>query len=156
MKTIVLTTIALSTIFSVPAIAGNYQVQGSSKDLRLEQDNETRQDNTSYIGNTAVYNMGQSASMRIDDVYCPVPVFMLSGSHVDGGSTAVSGSVVFPLGGKNLDSCTKAASARATYHAVKAEESVAVTCANLAANGITITDEEKFPELANLCVGVEY
>jgi hypothetical protein len=154
MKTIALTTAALLT-FSAPAMAGSYDVSGSSKDLRLEQDNETQQNNTSSIGNTAVYNMGQAASMRIDDVYCPVPVFMLSGSAVDGGTSAVSGSLVFPLGGRNLESCSKAAEARAKYHAVKAEESVAVTCANLQANGITITDEEKYPELANLCTGVD-
>ncbi len=158
---------ALSAAMLFPSNAWSQVVQdqANSNDQTITNDNALG--NTGVVNQTAVYNLGESATYGFRGIVCPRPSVVISGSgngnSFDGNSStsyAVSGAVIFPLGGQVGDNCREFTTtllerekAELEEFKIKSAGEIIQLCAQLISSGIRVTPEE-YPLIAPKCSAV--
>ena len=131
-----------------------------------EQTLDNDQNNAAAINQTGIYNIGDSATYKIQglggrNVVCPRPSFIVgSGFNSNDGinfeensSYAFNASFIVPLGGKLGKTCEGMATTIARKTQYDLEIINARSCAELLGAGISL-NPEKFPTLSQVCEGV--
>jgi hypothetical protein len=131
-----------------------------------EQTLDNDQNNAAAINQTGIYNIGDSATYKIQglggrNVVCPRPSFIVgSGFNSNDGinfeensSYAFNASFIVPLGGKLGKTCEGMANTIARKTQYDLEIINARSCAELLGAGISL-NPEKFPTLSQVCEGV--
>ncbi len=159
------------------------QDEGNTNEQFIQNQNGNANDldNTGVLNQTAVYNVGQSATYGFRGVWCPRPSFIVNGST--GGTTYgsnssdsynLSAALIVPIGGKVGKNCEEITTNllesdqlnldiekfKWEVEQVKLEEykfnyamSVIEQCEALISRGVTVSPEQ-FPELAEKCAAV--
>ena len=128
-----------------------------------EQTLDNRQDNDSSINQTSIFNLGSSATYKIQglggrNVVCPKPSLIVGSGYNfadginfgDNSSYAVSASMIFPLGKKLGKTCKSLAKTIAQKTQYDLEISTASSCIELNQIGISL-DAQKFPTIFKAC-----
>ncbi len=131
-----------------------------------EQSLDNQQRNSAAINQTGVYNLGESATYKIQGlagihVVCPRPSLILgtSFSSYDGisfsnnASYGVNAALVFPLGGSLEGTCKRMAETIARKTQYDVEIINARACAELISAGIQL-NPDSFPTISAVCQGV--
>jgi hypothetical protein len=131
-----------------------------------EQKLDNQQRNSSAINQTGVYNIGESATYKIQgiagiNVVCPKPSLILGTavSSYDGislsnnASYGVNAAFVIPLGGSLENTCRRMAETIARKTQYDVEIINARACAELISAGIKL-NPDSFPTMAAVCKGV--
>jgi hypothetical protein len=131
-----------------------------------EQTLDNQQRNSAAINQTGVYNLGESATYKIQGlagihVVCPRPSLILgtSFSSYDGisfsnnASYGVNAAIVFPLGGSLEGTCKRMAETIARKTQYDVEIINARACAELISAGIKLSPDS-FPTISAVCQGV--
>ena len=131
-----------------------------------EQTLDNDQNNAAAINQTGIYNIGDAATYKIQDlggrqVVCPRPSLIVgTGYNSNDGinfgrnsSYGVNASFVVPLGGKIGKNCEGIADAIANKVQYDLEIINARACAELISAGVGL-NSEKFPTLFSVCDGV--
>ncbi|NDJ24873.1 hypothetical protein GS682_25160 [Nostoc sp. B(2019)] len=131
-----------------------------------EQTLDNQQRNSAAINQTGVYNLGESATYKIQGlagihVVCPRPSLILgtSFSSYDGisfsnnASYGVNAALVFPLGGSLENTCKRMAETIARKTQYDVEIINARACAELIGAGIQL-NPDSFPTISAVCKGV--
>ena len=131
-----------------------------------EQTLDNDQNNAAAINQTGIYNIGDSATYKIQglggrNVVCPRPSFIVGSgfnsnngiSFEDNSSYAFNASFVVPLGGDLGKTCEGMASTIARKTQYDLEIINARSCAELLSAGIRL-NSENFPTLSEVCKGV--
>ena len=125
-----------------------------------------KQNNAAAINQTSIFNLGSSATYKIEglggrQVVCPRPSLIVGSGYnfADGinfrenSSYAISASVIFPLGGKIGKTCSGMANTIARKTQVDFEISNARSCTTLINTGISL-NPLKFPTIFDVCQGI--
>lgn len=131
-----------------------------------EQTLDNDQNNAAAINQTGIYNIGDSATYKIQglggrNVVCPRPSFIIGSgfnsndgiNFEDNSSYAFNASFIVPLGGKLGETCEGMAQTIARKTQYDLEIINARSCAELLGAGINLSPE-KFPTLSEVCEGV--
>ena len=131
-----------------------------------EQTLDNDQNNAAAINQTGIYNIGDSATYKIQglggrNVVCPRPSFIVGSgfnssdgiSFEDNSSYAFNASFIVPLGGSLGKTCEGMASTIARKTQYDLEIINARSCAELLGAGIKL-NSENFPTLSKVCAGV--
>ncbi|AUS99086.1 hypothetical protein CLI64_00980 [Nostoc sp. CENA543] len=131
-----------------------------------QQSLDNQQRNSAAINQTGVYNLGESATYKIQGlagihVVCPRPSLILGTafSSYDGisfsnnASYAVNAAIVFPLGGSLESTCKGMAETIARKTQYDVEIINARACAELISAGIKLSPDS-FPTISAVCQGV--
>ena len=131
-----------------------------------EQTLDNDQNNAAAINQTGIYNIGDSATYKIQglggrNVVCPRPSFIIGSgfnsndgiNFEDNSSYAFNASFIVPLGGKLGETCEGMAQTIARKTQYDLEIINARSCAELLGAGINL-NPEKFPTLSEVCEGV--
>ena len=131
-----------------------------------EQILDNQQRNSAAINQTGVYNLGESATYKIQgvagiNVVCPRPSLILgtSLSSYDGisfsnnASYAMNAAIVFPLGGSLESTCKQMAETISRKTQYDVEIINARACAELISAGIQLSSDS-FPTISAVCKGV--
>ena len=131
-----------------------------------EQTLDNDQNNAAAINQTGIYNIGDSATYKIQglggrNVVCPRPSFIVGSgfnssdgiSFEDNSSYAFNASFIVPLGGSLGKTCEGMASTIARKTQYDLEIINARSCAELLGAGIEL-NSENFPTLSEVCKGV--
>lgn len=131
-----------------------------------EQTLDNQQRNSAAINQTGVYNLGESATYKIQgvagiNVVCPRPSLILgtSLSSYDGisfsnnASYAMNAAIVFPLGGSLESTCKQMAETISRKTQYDVEIINARACAELISAGIQLSSDS-FPTISAVCKGV--
>ena len=131
-----------------------------------EQTLDNDQNNAAAINQTGIYNIGDSATYKIQglggrNVVCPRPSFIIGSgfnsndgiNFEDNSSYAFNASFIVPLGGKLGETCEGMAQTIARKTQYDLEIINARSCAELLSAGINL-NPEKFPTLSEVCQGV--
>lgn len=155
--------LAMSAVIATPM----YVRAQSSQNQSNTMNNDNSLGNTGVVNQTAVYNLGQSATYGFRGIVCPRPSLVFSGSMngntFDGGdssSYAVSGAIIIPLGGQVGRNCeefstTLLAREQAELERYQVESSAEIVklCTNMISAGVQV-DAEVYPILARQCSAV--
>ncbi|MGK7934891.1 MAG: hypothetical protein AB4206_03665 [Xenococcaceae cyanobacterium] len=159
--------LAASAVIIAPSSVWAQVVQDQTNRNDQSIDNDNELGNTGVINQSATYNVGQSATYGFRGIVCPRPSFIISGSGNgnsfagnSSNSYAVSGALVFPLGGTVGKNCKDLSTTLLEAEQFKLEEykikSAAETvklCADMISAGIRVNAEE-YPILAKKCSAV--
>ena len=169
-----LTNYWLICLFSTLAINTKVQAQtqpvnnslSNTSQPNQEQQLDNRQQNAAAINQTGVYNIGESATYKIQglggrQVICPKASLIVGGSYntYDGinfdnnASYGVNAAFIIPLGGKVAKTCQQMAQTIASKTKYDLEIINARACAELIGAGVRL-NPESFPTLSNICQGV--
>lgn len=131
-----------------------------------EQTLDNDQNNAAAINQTGIYNIGDSATYKIQglggrNVVCPRPSFIVGSgfnsndgiNFKDNSSYAFNASFIVPLGGKLGETCEGMANTIARKTQYDLEIINARSCAELLGAGISL-NPQKFPTLSVVCEGV--
>ena len=131
-----------------------------------EQTLDNDQNNAAAINQTGIYNIGDSATYKIQglggrNVVCPRPSFIVGSGYnsndginfKDNSSYAFNASFIVPLGGKIGKTCEGMAETIARKTQYDLEIINARSCAELLDAGISL-NPQKFPTLSVVCEGV--
>ena len=131
-----------------------------------EQTLDNDQNNAAAINQTGIYNIGDSATYKIQglggrQVVCPRPSFILGAGYNsndginfgENSSYAVNFSFIVPLGGKLGKTCETMANTIARKTQYDLEIINARSCAELLNAGVNL-NPEKFPTLFDVCEGI--
>ena len=131
-----------------------------------EQTLDNDQNNAAAINQTGIYNIGDSATYKIQglggrNVVCPRPSFIIGSgfnsndgiNFEDNSSYAFNASFIVPLGGNLGKTCEGMASTIARKTQYDLEIINARSCAELLGAGIKL-NSENFPTLSEVCKGV--
>lgn len=131
-----------------------------------EQTLDNDQNNAAAINQTGIYNIGDSATYKIQglggrNVVCPRPSFIIGSgfnsndgiNFEDNSSYAFNASFIVPLGGSLGETCEGMAQTIARKTQYDLEIINARSCAELLSAGISLSPE-KFPTLSEVCQGV--
>lgn len=168
----------LSTKYSLICLLGivsiNIKVQAQSvtnsvnsqSQPNQEQTLDNQQRNSAAINQTGVYNLGESATYKIQGlagihVVCPRPSLIIGTafSSYDGisfsnnASYGLNAALVFPLGGSLESTCKKMAETIARKTQYDVEIINARACAELISAGIQL-NSDSFPTISLVCQGV--
>ena len=156
----------VSTVLLTPTY-GTAQIPQTVQDQSNTMNNDNSLGNTGVVNQTAVYNLGQSATYGFRGIVCPRPSFVLSGSangnSFDGNTSnsyALSGAIIVPLGGQVGSNCRdfsttlleREQAELAKFQIQSAAETVKL-CADMISSGIQV-DPEIYPALARQCSAV--
>lgn len=155
----------VNTNFKAEAQTVNNSVNSQSQPNQ-EQSLDNQQRNSAAINQTGVYNLGESATYKIQglggrNVVCPRPSLILgtSFSSYDGisfssnASYAVNAAIIFPLGGSLEHTCKQMAATIARKTQYDTEIINARACAELISAGIQL-NPDSFPTISAVCQGV--
>ncbi len=131
-----------------------------------EQSLDNDQRNSAAINQTGVYNIGDSATYKIQglggrQVVCPKPSLILGTSYSsfngisfsDNASYGVNAAFVIPLGGSLEKTCKQMAETISNKTKYDLEIINARACAELISAGVRL-NPDSFPTLSNICQGV--
>ncbi|MEH1874937.1 hypothetical protein [Nostoc sp.] len=131
-----------------------------------QQTLDNQQRNSAAINQTGVYNLGESATYKIQgvagiNVVCPRPSLILGTalSSYDGisfsnnASYAMNAAIVFPLGGSLESTCKQMAETISRKTQYDVEIINARACAELISAGIQLSPDS-FPTISAVCKGV--
>lgn len=131
-----------------------------------EQTLDNDQNNAAAINQTGIYNIGDSATYKIQglggrQVVCPRPSFIVGTGYnsndginfEDNSSYALNASFIVPLGGKLGQTCEGMAETISRKTQYDLEIINARSCAELIGAGVNL-NPEKFPTLSVVCDGV--
>ena len=131
-----------------------------------EQSLDNDQRNSAAINQTGVYNIGDSATYKIQglggrQVVCPKPSLILGTSYSsfngisfsDNASYGVNAAFVIPLGGSLEKTCKQMAETISRKTKYDLEIINARACAELIRAGVRL-NPDSFPTLSNICEGV--
>jgi hypothetical protein len=171
-KTLSFTNRSLLFLLVVIGSYGEVQAQSinnsvnSQSQPNQEQKLDNQQRNSSAINQTGVYNVGESATYKIQgiagiNVVCPKPSLILGTavSSYDGislsnnASYGVNAAFVIPLGGSLEHTCRRMAETIARKTQYDVEIINARACAELISAGIKL-NPDSFPTMAAVCKGV--
>jgi hypothetical protein len=155
--------LATSTVMIMPIYVGAQSSQNQSNIMT----NDNSLGNTGVVNQTAVYNLGQSATYGFRGIVCPRPSLVFSGSMngntfdgEDSNSYAFSGAIIIPIGGQVGRNCTEFSSTllareQAELERFQVESSAEIVrlCSNMISAGIQV-DPEVYPILAQQCSAV--
>lgn len=156
---------AVSTVFLTPIYGAAQTMQDQSNTMNNE--NSLGNSATGVVNQTAVYNLGQSATYGFRGIVCPRPSFVLSGSAngntFDGESSnsyALSGAIIVPLGGQVGSNCRDFSTtllereqAELAKFQIQSSAETVKLCADMISSGIQV-DPEVYPVLARQCSAV--
>ncbi len=158
-----LTAISINT--EVQAQSINNSVNSQSQPNQ-EQSLDNDQRNSAAINQTGVYNIGESATYKIQglggrQVVCPKPSLILGTSYSsfngisfsDNASYGVNAAFVIPLGGSLEKTCKQMAETIANKTKYDLEIINARACAELINAGVRL-NPDSFPTLSGICQGV--
>lgn len=167
-----LTNLPLLCLLAIVSINAEAQAQTvtngntSNSNPNQNQTLDNQQRNSAAVNQTGVYNLGESASYKIQglagiQVVCPRPSLILgtSVSSYDGislsnnSSYAVNAALIFPLGGRIEGTCKGMAETIAKKTQYDVEIINARACAELKSAGIQLSPES-FPTISVVCRGV--
>jgi hypothetical protein len=171
-KPLLITNYSLLCLLAIVSINAEVQAQSvttnnsANSQPNQNQTLDNQQRNSAAVNQTGVYNLGESASYKIQglagiQVVCPRPSLILgtSISSYDGislsnnSSYAVNAALIFPLGGKIEGTCKSMAETIAKKTQYDVEIINARACAELINAGISL-DSESFPTISVVCKGV--
>lgn len=131
-----------------------------------EQTLDNDQNNAAAINQTGIYNVGDAATYKIQDlggrnVVCPKSSLIVGSGYNsaeginfgENSSYAINASFIVPLGGKLGKACEEMGQALARKAQYDLEIINARSCAELISAGISL-NSEKFPTLSVVCDGV--
>ena len=131
-----------------------------------EQTLDNDQNNAAAINQTGIYNIGDSATYKIQglggrNVVCPRPSFIIGSgfnsndgiNFEDNSSYAFNASFIVPLGGTLGKTCEEMATTIARKTQYDLEIINARSCAELLNAGINL-NSQNFPTLSEVCKGV--
>jgi hypothetical protein len=131
-----------------------------------EQTLDNDQNNAAAINQTGIYNIGDAATYKIQDlggrnVVCPKSSLIVGSGYNsaeginfgENSSYAINASFIVPLGGKLGKACEQMGQALARKAQYDLEIINARSCAELISAGISL-NSEKFPTLSVVCDGV--
>lgn len=131
-----------------------------------EQTLDNDQNNAAAINQTGIYNIGDAATYKIQDlggrnVVCPKSSLIVGSGYNsaeginfgENSSYAINASFIVPLGGKLGKACEEMGQALARKAQYDLEIINARSCAELISAGISL-NSEKFPTLSVVCDGV--
>ena len=131
-----------------------------------EQTLDNDQNNAAAINQTGIYNIGDSATYKIQglggrNVVCPRPSFIIGSGYnsndginfEDNSSYAFNASFIVPLGGNLGKTCEGMADTIARKTQYDLEIINARSCAELLGAGVSL-NPQKFPTLSVVCEGV--
>lgn len=131
-----------------------------------EQTLDNDQNNAAAINQTGIYNVGDAATYKIQDlggrnVVCPKSSLIVGSGYNsaeginfgENSSYAINASFIVPLGGKLGKACEQMGQALARKAQYDLEIINARSCAELISAGISL-NSEKFPTLSVVCDGV--
>ncbi|MBV6625356.1 MAG: hypothetical protein KI793_20910 [Rivularia sp. (in: Bacteria)] len=138
----------------------------STSQPNQEQRLDNQQQNAAAINQTGVYNVGESATYKIQglggrQVICPKPSLIIGSSYNtydgisfdDNASYGVNAAFIIPLGGKVAKTCEQMAETISSKTKYDLEIINARACAELIGAGVRL-NPESFPTLSNICKGV--
>lgn len=157
--------VAIGINAEVQAQSINNSVNSQSQPNQ-EQSLDNDQRNSAAINQTGVYNIGDSATYKIQglggrQVVCPKPSLILGTSYSsfngisfsEDASYGVNAAFVIPLGGSLGKTCKQMAETISRKTNYDLEIINARSCAELIRAGVTL-NPESFPTLSNICQGV--
>ncbi|PSB01728.1 hypothetical protein [Merismopedia glauca] len=163
------TLLCLLAIVSINAEAHAQSVTTNNSANSQPNQNQTldnQQRNSAAVNQTGVYNIGESATYKIQGVagihvVCPRPSLILGSSFSsnDGfslsnnSSYAVNAALIFPIGGSLESTCKGMAETIAKKTQYDVEIINARACAELKSAGIQL-NSESFPTISVVCQGV--
>ena len=138
----------------------------SSSQPNQEQSLDNQQQNAAAINQTGVYNIGESATYKIQglggrQVVCPKPSFIVGTSYNtfdgisfdDNASYGLNAAFIIPLGGKMGKTCEEMAANISRKTQYDLEIINARACAEQIRAGVRL-NPESFPTLSNISQGV--
>ena len=161
--------ICLLAVLSINAEAQAQSINNSvnsQSQPNQEQSLDNDQRNSAAINQTGVYNIGESATYKIQglggrQVVCPKPSLILGTSYSsfngisfsEDASYGVNAAFVIPLGGSLEKTCKQMAETISNKTQYDLEIINARACAELIGAGVRL-NPESFPTLSNICQGV--
>ncbi len=161
--------LCLLVVFGINAEAQAQSVNNSvnsSSEPNQEQRLDNQQQNAAAINQTGVYNVGESATYKIQglggrQVICPRPSFIVGTSYntfdgisfEDNASYGLNAAFIIPLRGRIGKTCEQMAETISRKTQYDLEIINARACAELISSGVRL-NPESFPTLSNICKGV--
>jgi hypothetical protein len=152
--------ICLLAIVSINAEAQAQSVTTNNSANSQPNQNQTldnQQRNSAAVNQTGVYNLGESASYKIQGlagIHLGTSVSSYDGISLSNNSSyAVNAALIFPLGGKIEGTCKSMAETIAKKTQYDVEIINARACAELQNAGIRL-DSQSFPTISVVCKGV--